>query len=206
MSRCAVWGKSSVGRSTWGRRGRRWPRRSPRVASFARARASHSKSGPPQRNVLSALGWPRSLCRRSTPGDETCPAAWRPSPCDERCVTFLICWIWVTPPVWVAFLLHSFSSSSSIQHHSCKMILTSRTVTKTSEIHHLAFLLLPSQTNVESNCNLTLSVSIPSQRHCNRYRSWFWDWNRDWIQVPEPKLPPTSIKDSRGEFCHTWHF
>lgn len=64
-------------RSTWGRR---WPRRSPQEGSSARARASHNKSGPPQRNVPSVLGWCRSLYRCSTRGDGTCLSALPPSP------------------------------------------------------------------------------------------------------------------------------
>lgn len=67
---------SSVRGTTWERL---WPRRSPRVESLARVRASHSKSGSPQRNVPSVLGWRCSLCRCSTQGDGTCPSASQPS-------------------------------------------------------------------------------------------------------------------------------
>ncbi len=85
MSWCPMGGVQSEAelseRSTWGRR---WPRRSPQVESLARVRASHSKSGPPQRNVPSVLGWCRSLYRCSTRGDGTCPSALPPSPWSSR--------------------------------------------------------------------------------------------------------------------------
>lgn len=64
-------------RPTWGRRLRH---RSPPAEWRAPERAARSKSAPPRRNVPSASGWRRRLCRCSTQGGETFPSASPPSP------------------------------------------------------------------------------------------------------------------------------